>query len=196
MLPLCHPKVGMDILFANNLPSLASGHDRWGIMDVFDWVVVRTKPRQDSWAIENVSRQGRVSYRPMYQETPSAPAKPLWPGYLFVHCPDGQFSFLTGTWGVSHVLRVGQKAACVGSEFIARLRASENGQGVLVLPEKPSPEPTQFTHGQRVVVTEDPFLDLIGLYQGQSSSDRVFVLLQIMGRQVAVSLNRAAVKAA
>ena len=41
---------------------------------------------------------------------------------------------------------------------------------------------------------EGPFTDLIGRFAGAADNDRVFVLLELLGRQVRTTLSQAAVE--
>ena len=51
------------------------------------------------------------------------------------------------------------------------------------------PEPNRLKVGDRVrIVNQTNFRDHIGLYQGMSGKERVYVLLELLGRQVRVDL--------
>ena len=150
----------------------------------FVWFVVRAQPRREFYAAENIAKQGCEPYVPCVDNGKGG-KHPLFPGYIFAKTA-GQWRFLTGTYGVSYVVMSGGKAAQVPPAVIASLRASEDKNGLIPIPEE-QPEP-QFNPGDKIEITEGPFVAYVGIYKGQSAEDRERVLINMLGRATMVEL--------
>ena len=153
------------------------------------WVVAATRQHRESFALENLARQGFTAYCPMIKKhirharrAFDAP-RPLFPGYVFVeyeaglHCSRA----LLGTYGVRSVICHGEIPARLPEGFVEALKAREAG-GVISMPGAP------FEPGQEVAVQGGPFDGLIGRIAGIGEHDRVLVLLDLLNRQAKVHL--------
>ena len=77
--------------------------------------------------------------------------------------------------GVLTLIMDGVGPARVPDGVIDEIRSRERG-GLIELPKPPA-----LARGDRVRITSGPFADHLALYQGQTSQDRVAVLLQLLG---------------
>jgi transcription elongation factor/antiterminator RfaH len=157
------------------------------------WLVASTKPQCDNWAAANCAAQGFTTYRPRLlrkQRRPGQPqrftAAPLFPNYLFVAFTDN-WPRLLATYGVTSVLRTGDKPCLVANHLVEQLKAREVN-GVVQLPK--------IQVGQRVHIVRGPFSHQSGLYQGQSAQERVSVLIDVMNRKLRVFVAADAVQVA
>lgn len=140
------------------------------------WVVVRVRPQLAKMAVKNLARQGCEVYSPRCRE--SIRGRPregaLFPGYLFVRHPEGRWSFLSGTYGVTAaVMGTGGYPATIPDAEIARLRAREGPDGAVALSRS-------LETGDRVRVwvgTEG----LDAVVAGMPGRERVMVLMQVLG---------------
>jgi transcriptional antiterminator RfaH len=146
-----------------------------------NWVVARTKPSRERWAAENVARQGYEYYLPCIASQSrvngrlsEARAVPLFASYLFIHAPDRWHSLL-GTFGIASVLMAGPKPCFMPQQEIDKLRRLEDGNGVIALRSLLEVNKTQ------IKITDGPFQNHVGLYQGQDQKERVRVLLEFLG---------------
>lgn len=154
------------------------------------WFVARTQTRRENWAAENIARQGAEFYLPRVAEEVyvrrGAPyvvrARCLFPSYIFVRSPNGQWRFLLGTFGVTELIMSGAQPAVVADGEIARIQAREDVDGIVHLPARPS----RFVHGSQVRVADGPFVGYVGIYQGASSKECQRVLLDFLGRKATV----------
>ena len=161
------------------------------------WIVVRTQPRRDRWAAENVERQGCGYYLPVYEsQTGSGKlrrsrAVPLFPSYLFVKIFE-QWRFLQGTFGISHVIMGsgGQPAGVLERHIDAMLR-HEDKEGYVRLPKR-----QRFAVNEKVRVTAGPFVSQVGLWQGQTPAQREKVLIEILGGKISVLIDSNSLEAA
>lgn len=145
------------------------------------WIVAKTKSKRERWAAENVKRQGFDCYLPLTTEalpnTGGVRAFCLFPGYLFVFTR-GQWRALLSTFGVTDLIMSGQQPAVMPDKEIDNLRAREDEKGFIQLPKM-----RRLQAGDAVRVTGGTFADSRGIYECDSSGQRVRVLLDFMGRR-------------
>ena len=158
------------------------------------WFAVHTKPRQEKIAEENLRRQGFDIYFPQILvekrrgERYLKIIEAMFPRYLFIHLAPGEDDVapIQYTRGVSRLVRFGKELAKVPDEVIWSLKSFAKdhplGAYVEVLPE---PKP-----GDKVDIVNGCFSGLRGPFHGKSGEERVIVLLDILGEQNRVSLNR------
>jgi transcription antitermination factor NusG len=104
-------------------------------------------------------------------------AGPLFPAYLFVRVGDTGWSRIDNTIGVLQLLRAGDKPARIADQIIGEIRGRERN-GLVRLPERP-----RWQRGDRVRIGKGMFLGQIALFDGMTARERVFVLLNLFGRQ-------------
>ncbi len=158
------------------------------------WLAVQSKPRQEQIAVDNLERQDFVVYYPRisqrkrirgsWQMVTSA----LFPGYLFLYADLRQqdVSVVRSTIGVKKLVRFGTELVPVPEEVIDFLQQHEDAQLQSRVdnewPHKP---------GDRVEITEGPFAGLSGIYQVEKDDERIILLLDLLGRQSNIIIERA-----
>jgi len=156
------------------------------------WIVVQTQPSRELWAAENIMRLGAELYFPKISEVTRAKRgssqlleriRPLFPRYLFVNIID-QWRFLLGTWGVSGIIMGTNGPATLPTATINQLRAREDQNGLVTLPQL-SHGPI-FVPGQSLRVMGGVFSGYVGIHQGSTAQQRQRMLLDYMGRKVPV----------
>ena len=154
------------------------------------WLVACTKSRREGWAAENIERQGFTTYRPLVALELSPKhikIESLFPGYLFVYTPKGQWQVLKSTFGVFGLVLTGGEPARMPEVEINRMRAREGEDGFVVLP--PTLQPRRRPRkGDTVRVRGGPFENQQGVCVGTRGVDRSQVLLDFMGGKVPVLL--------
>ena len=78
----------------------------------------------------------------------------------------------------------GDRPAAVPTAVFDALKHREDGDGLIQLDHK-----SRFLPGDKVCVLDGAFQDCLGLYEGMSSSERVTILLELLGRKVRVNLD-------
>jgi transcriptional antiterminator RfaH len=157
-----------------------------------NWYVIHTKPRQEEHARENLERQGYTTYCPYISLSKrrrnawQTVSEPLFPRYLFIELTEGEDDFgpIRSTLGVSNMLRFGGKPATISHEIIETLRHQERDNAETIEPEVP------VKPGDRVRVLEGPFAGLEGIFQNSSKDARVVILMELLGRENRVSVDR------
>lgn len=147
------------------------------------WLLLRSKPKQESLALESLSSRGFETYcprildKPAHRHAPTGPV-PLFPGYLFCRGSVlGDFHALTYAHGVTGFVRFGERFAALEDEEISSLREREDGRGYLV----PRDVRIYAPRGSRVRVVDGAFRGYEGTVMGYcSGKERVKLLLLLV----------------
>jgi len=167
------------------------------------WIVAHTQPHRERWASENVWRQGCEFYLPMFARLVrgrlnETRAVYLFPSYIFVRPPNGQWHFLIGTWGIESVIMMGEQPARLTGGEISRLKALEGPDGLIAVPKRRelTKHHSRFVFGQMVRIKSGMFSGYIGIHQGSTGNERVRVLMDFLGRKTSVLIGDKLLEAA
>ncbi len=160
------------------------------------WFLVRSKPRQEAVALANLARQGFESYLPLFaaeklvRRKSTVVQEPMFARYLFVRLDtsgNGQsWSPIRSTVGVSELVCFGSRPARVDDALIATLREREATQQADPI--------TLFAHGDSVRITQGAFAGLEAIYQMNDAEGRAMVLLDLLSKPVAMTLDAASLR--
>ena len=146
------------------------------------WYLAQLKPTALRIAEQNLRRQGFEVFMPRLQETVrkarfETQLAPLFPGYVFVGTPadDANTSAIRSTRGITQLVKSGDRVAPLPTHIIEELQGRCDADGIYSL--KPN-----FTSGDAVEVTGGAFAQYFGTVHELPSEDRVWVLLDVMGR--------------
>lgn len=155
------------------------------------WFVVRTHPNGEFKALAHIMRQGFEGYLPCYLKRRRHARKtdtvqtPLFPGYLFVGMdPErARWRALNSTVGVSELICHSGLPAPLPDNVINDIRRHEDESGYVVLGERAG-----LRKGDKVRITDGAMTDHVGIFDAPSDQHRVFLLLELLGRQVRVKM--------
>src|SRR5690348_13970800 len=151
------------------------------------WYVVQTHAHAETKAAAHLERQGFASYLPRYLKrrrharrveiVPTA----LFPRYLFVRIDleKQRWRSIFSTFGVSQLVCSGDTPTPIAEQVIENLKSREDESGFVRLNK-----PILFRAGEKIRILEGAFADCLGLYDGMKDSERVAVLLDLLGRKV------------
>lgn len=156
------------------------------------WYLVHAKPGYEATARLNLERQRYEVYCPQVRELARRAGRWrerigwLFPRYLFVRLDEGHHDFrpIHSTFGVAALVRFGLRYAVVPERVIAELRGRADPHSGL---HRLTPR-IAFAPGSPVRVVAGPLEGLEGVFQSQVGSERVTVLLHMLGQQAAVRL--------
>lgn len=153
------------------------------------WTAAATKFTQEQRAAHNIEKQGFEYYLPQIAELSFSGVERrelLFPGYIFIKIRKGWESLMS-TRGISRLFLCNDKPTRIPTFEIQRLKDMEGDDGLIDL--GPSIVP-----GQKVVAdaTAGSFSYLSGVVKGMSARNRVEVLFSILGRDIAVTVDRRA----
>jgi transcriptional antiterminator RfaH len=145
------------------------------------WLLLRTKPREERIACEQLARITSEVFLPLMRGRVRRWGRlvesimPLFPCYLFARVnPEREYSRLPYTRGLQGFVYLGDHPAMVPDAVIAELQRRCAG-GVIENPQRP------LALGEPVVVVEGPFCQLEGIFERYcSGSERVAILLNVI----------------
>jgi transcriptional antiterminator RfaH len=154
------------------------------------WYLVHTKPSREAVAQENLERQNfevyypRLSHSVRWRHRLKEQVTALFPRYLFLRLDEGRQSLgpVHSTVGVTNVVQFGLRCKVVPDDVIRELRKRadlKTGLHHLL-------RPTLLNRGAKVRITAGPFDGLEGIFQRETSSERVVILLKILGQDAPV----------
>ena len=162
---------------------------------ISSWYLIHTKIRQERVALENLERQGFECFLPLIRAEKlrrgvlQIVQEALFPRYLFIRLNTGlksqSWAPIRSTLGVSRLVTFGQIPAQIKDDLIAALRSqSEDSKAVL----------RHFEPGEKVVVTDGPFVGVEAIYQMTDGESRVILLLNMLSKQVKITVPPARVR--
>jgi transcriptional antiterminator RfaH len=162
------------------------------------WYVVQSQARAEGLAAINLGRQGFQTYLPRFWKTSrharrvKTTCAPLFPGYLFVAIDMAvqRWRAIRSTMGVARLVCNGEVPALLPATVIDALRQREDERGYVCMPSTP-----RFAPGDRVRIVEGVFSTYLGLFEGMTDSQRIAVLMDLLGRKVRVVFDVEAVEA-
>jgi transcriptional antiterminator RfaH len=154
------------------------------------WYLIYTKPHKEHVARENLERQGYDIYLPMARVRRRRLGKganriePLFPRYLFIKLDTqtDNWSPIRSTLGVSNLVKFGMYPSAVPEALIELLCDRCDEEGIQDI------APDEYKKGEAVRVLEGPMTGLEGIFLAKTSSDRVMVLLDIVGKHTRVNM--------
>jgi transcriptional antiterminator RfaH len=163
------------------------------------WYVVQTHPNAENKASTHLLRQGYEIYLPRYLRRRrharriETVAAPLFPRYLFVAIDTTvqQWRCIQSTFGVSRLVCNGEEPAAVPNGVVETLQDHQDERGFIRLSVAP-----RFAPGDKVRVLDGVFAACLGFYEKMADSERVAVLLDLLGRKVRVVIDAESVAAA
>jgi transcriptional antiterminator RfaH len=156
------------------------------------WYLIQSKPNAEENARVNLERQGYEVYFPRLLQTARHAGHwreritALFPRYLFVRLETGQQSLgpVRSTVGVANAVRFGSRYAIVPDEVVLELREQADPEtGLHRLSRRAA-----LLRGSPVRVTAGPFDGLEGLFEREAGSERVIVLLRLLGQDAPVRI--------
>jgi transcriptional antiterminator RfaH len=160
-------------------------------MDERRWYVVKTQPRREIFAAEQLQNQGFIVFLPKQVKTVRHARRvrtgfgAFFPSFLFVELDveRQRWRSINGTRGVSHLVTQAEHPVPAPVGVIEDLIAACDERGVLV-------EGPWLEIGQEVRITHGPFVDHVAVIDRFGNADAVRVLLEIMGAVVPLEAKR------
>lgn len=154
------------------------------------WYVIRAKPRKESTVEKRIMDLGLEVFLPWMRSRRRVGTKhqwvlsPLFPGYLFCRL-DMVLSGKAARYvpGVRDFVKFGSRMAEVEEKVIRAIRDRCPG-GVAEI------KPRAYQSGEPVLIREGPFAGLGAVFEREmAGSERVAILLELLGRQTRLVLS-------
>jgi transcription antitermination factor NusG len=140
------------------------------------WAVARTLVRREAFAVAQLEAGGFEVF------APKTAAGPLFPGYVFVRIVE-RWRAVDRTLGVVNLVKFGESPARCPDDEVAALQSRVDSRGLVRLPSKPPKRSRRLKLGAHVQVGV-----LSAVYAGMSARERELILIDLLGRRIAVEL--------
>jgi transcriptional antiterminator RfaH len=151
------------------------------------WFLAQYKPNCHEIAERNLHRQDFQTFLPMHEETRRKSGRfitslrPLFNGYLFVNfdTSKGGWQAVNNTYGITKLVSFANEPQSVPHDLVSKLMQRCDDEG------KISPS-LVFKAGDAVTLSGGPFSDFVATVEKVDADQRVWVLLDLMGRATRV----------
>ena len=147
------------------------------------WYLIQFKPNCHWLAERNLKRQGFKTFLPLLEVTRKSASKfinevkPLFPGYMFVKL-DPQLRpwiKINSTIGVSRLVSFDQSPTPLPKGLVLGLSSRCDNNGKLLSSKR-------FNRGDTIRLLKGPLANFIGKIETIDSTNRIWVLMEIMGQ--------------
>ena len=157
------------------------------------WYVAYTHARGEIKAQQNLEKQGFRTYLPRFLKERrharrvDTVAMPLFQRYIFIRMDIAKARWRTiqSTVGIQHLLCRGDVPTAIDDKIILEIQKRENEAGFVEIGLNAG-----LKKGDAIRVDTGPFANLEGLFDANSDSQRVTVLLNILGGSTTVKLSK------
>jgi transcription antitermination factor NusG len=154
------------------------------------WYVIQTKPKKEEEAKSYLSTKGLEIFSPLMESFTtrngrmSKGLKSLFPGYIFGKFDlEQNYPLVRWARGVKKILGFGGNFTPVSEEVVELIKKRTDGNGIVR-------ENYHFETNDLVRIKSGPLKDLLGIFdRWVSDSERVRVLLSLIGYQPAVEIH-------
>ncbi|GGD29935.1 transcription termination/antitermination protein NusG [Sinisalibacter lacisalsi] len=159
------------------------------------WYLAQVKPNGFRIAERNLARQGFETFVPLVDQTRRGRGgfvtrqALLFPGYLFVAFDPAAAGWraVMSTHGISRLVSTGDTPTAVPPDLVEAIRARCRPDGVLGAPE-------DLPQGAAVRITTGPFAEFVARVEQMAPDQRVWVLIELMGRKTRIAVPRDGVR--
>jgi transcriptional antiterminator RfaH len=155
------------------------------------WFVVHTRAHAEKQAAAHLRNQGFITYLPCYRKRRSHARRiemvqaPVFPRYLFIQMDEqsAPWRAVRSTVGVVDIVRLGERPAPVPAGIVEAIQAREDCNGMVCLAWQDT-----FNKGERLRIAAGVFQGQTGLFECASADERVVILLELLGRDIRISV--------
>ena len=152
-----------------------------------NWYLIKTKPRQEKKAKQNLENQGYVTFCPITKLNNKLVI--LFPSYLFVQLNEKtqNFSPIHSTQGVSYFVKFGSNFAKVTTSVIEFIKTNQH-----INTEK-FKNLNKFKPGDKIQISDGAFKNYIAIFKCYKPEERVILLMNLLGNEQSLSIKNASV---
>lgn len=158
-----------------------------------NWYVVHTQPKKEEIAVIHLVNQGFSVFLPKchtvrhHARKKTVVLTPLFPRYLFLkpNVQTPRWASVDATRGVAYILRQrNHEPVPMPSGIVESLMATQATAQVVPLSSL-----ALFKPGEKVQVLQGAFAGNVAVYEKMTAEDRVQILLDILGRDIRISVS-------
>ena len=149
-----------------------------------NWYLLKTKPRQEIIAKQNLKNQGYGSFCPIVKINNRLVV--LFPGYLFVQLNEKtqNWSPINSTKGVSHFVKFGLNFAKVPTSVIEFIKTNQH-----ITTEK-FKNINNFKPGDKIQISDGAFKNCVAIFKCYKPDERVILLMNLLGREQSLNIKK------
>ena len=160
-----------------------------------EWFILQFKSNSHHLAAKNLNRQGFETFLPLHDTTSRRTSrfintsKPLFPGYMFIKFDraESEWHKINSTYGVSRLITFNSILKSIPTIFVDHLMKRYDSSGKLLPIAK-------FKKGDKVMVLGGPFADFIATVEKYETDQRIWILMDLMGRKTKITTPSDALK--
>ena len=149
-----------------------------------EWFILQFKPNAHHQAAKNLNRQGFEIFLPLHDTTSRKlsrfvnTSKPLFPGYMFIRFDraESEWHKINNTYGVSRLITFNSSLKSIPTTFIDSLMKRYDPSGKLI-------PIVEMKKGDKVEILKGPFANFIATVEKYESEQRIWILMDLMGRK-------------
>tara|TARA_B100000959_G_scaffold129706_1_gene136112 strand:+ start:232 stop:705 length:474 start_codon:yes stop_codon:yes gene_type:complete len=147
-----------------------------------NWYLIKTKPRQENIAKQNLENQGYLTFCPIAKINNKLVV--LFPGYLFVQLNEKtqNWSPINSTKGVSHFVKFGLNFAKVPISVIQLIKTNQH-----ITTEKLM-NLNKFKPGDKVQISDGAFKNWVAIFKCYKPGERVILLMNLLGHEQSLNI--------
>ena len=148
------------------------------------WYLLKAKPRQEQIAVTNLEIQGFKTFCPFFLIKKKRVV--LFPGYIFIHLDNKNenWSPIRSTRGVLNFVRFGLNFAQVPDNVIEYIKKNQQ-----TTYEKLK-NLNKFKPGDKILITEGVFKSCTAIFKSSRADDRFILLMNILGQEQSININK------
>ena len=149
-----------------------------------NWYLLKSKPRQENVAVDNLQNQNYRTYCPKVIINNKTVI--LFPGYIFIQLDKKtqNWSPIKSTKGVSNFVKFGLNFARVPNNVIEFIKTNELSTKDKII------NLNNFKPGENVRITDGMFKNCVAIFKSFKSDDRVILLINLLGQQQSINTDR------
>ena len=151
---------------------------------VKNWYLIKTKPRQEKIAKQNLENQGYEAFCPLAEINNRLVV--LFPGYLFIQLNEKiqNWSPIKSTKGVLHFVKFGSNFAKVSISVVEFIKTHQH-----ITAEKLK-NLNRFKPGDKVQISNGTFKNWVAIFKCYKPDERVILLMNLLGREQSLSIKK------
>ena len=160
-----------------------------------EWFILQFKSNSHHLAAKNLNRQGFETFLPLHDTTSRRTSrfintsKPLFPGYMFIKFDraESEWHKINSTYGVSRLITFNSILKSIPTIFVDHLMKRYDLSGKLTPIQK-------LKKGDQVTVLTGPFANFIATVEKYEADQRIWILMDLMGRKTKITTPSDALK--
>jgi transcriptional antiterminator RfaH len=149
-----------------------------------EWFILQFKANSHHKAAKNLNQQGFETFLPLNNTTSRKATRfintlqPLFPGYMFIKFDktEDKWHKIKNTYGVSRLITVNSSLKSIPTTFIDSLMKRYDPSGKLI-------PIVEMKKGDKVEILKGPFANFIATVEKYESEQRIWILMDLMGRK-------------